>query len=189
MRAPGRERRRRAAPRTRTRAASSTARRRPGGKVSPASVEGRAPARVAVDAQRERRRERLAGGDAPGVGLGVGDLAVAVGVEVEARLEGRDLRLVDDDVEQDPVGLDPDPGVVVDREVAERVRGGDGGQQQHRERGEARERRGAAGAIVERASSSCGVPGHAAYLQGCGADPSAVMVRACRRDTRAGRDG
>ena len=39
--------------------------------------------------------------DAAGVGLGVGDLAVAVGIEGEARLEGRDLRLVDDDVEED----------------------------------------------------------------------------------------
>ena len=37
----------------------------------------------------------------------------------------RDLRLVDHDVEQDPVRLDPDPGVVVDREVAERMRGRD----------------------------------------------------------------
>ncbi len=61
----------------------------------------------AVDRQRERRRELLAGGASTGVGLGVGDLAVAVGVEVEPCLEGRDLGLVDDDVEEDPVRARP----------------------------------------------------------------------------------
>ena len=85
----------------------------------------------AVDRQRERRRQLLAGGAATGIGLGVGDLAVAVGVEVEPRLEGGDLGLVDDDVEQDPVGLDADAGVVVDREVAERVGGDERGDEQH----------------------------------------------------------
>ena len=42
-----------------------------------------------------------------------------------AGLEGRDLRLVDDDVEEHPVRFDAQLGVVVDREVAERVRGDD----------------------------------------------------------------
>ena len=115
----------------------------------------------------------IAGGHASRVRLVVGDLAVAVRIEVEACLERRDLRLVDDDVEQDALGLDPDPGVVVDREVAERMRGRDGGQQQHGQRGEG-EGGASVGAIVERASSSWGVPGHAAYLHGCGADPPAV---------------
>ena len=93
----------------------------PGREGQPGLVEGeRAPR--SVDGQRQARLERRACGRAPGVGLGVGDLAVAVGVEAEACLEGRDLGLVDDDVEQDPVGLDADAGVVVDREVAERMR-------------------------------------------------------------------
>ena len=87
-----------------------------------------------VDAQRQARLEGSAGGRAPGVGLGVGDLAVAIGVEAEARLERRDLGLVDDDVEQDPIGLDADPGVVVDGEVAERMRGDEGGDGRARRR-------------------------------------------------------
>ena len=78
----------------------------------------------AADRQSQRRLETVAGGDPPGIGLLVGDLAVAIGVEVETRLEGRDLGLVDDDVEEDPVRLDADARVVVDREVAERMRRG-----------------------------------------------------------------
>ena len=90
----------------------------------PCLVEGeRAPR--SVNGERQARLERRAGRRAPGVGFGVGDLAVAVGVEAEACLEGRDLRLVDHDVEQDPVGLDPNAGVVVDGEVAERMRRGE----------------------------------------------------------------
>ncbi len=35
--------------------------------------------------------------------------------------------MIDDDIEQDPIDLDPDLGVVIDREVAERMsRGGRG---------------------------------------------------------------
>ena len=79
----------------------------PAGKVRPASVSGeRRAAPVDHEARAiggaSRRRHPA------GVGLGVGDLAVAIGVEVEAGLEGRDLRLVDDDVEEDPVGFDAD---------------------------------------------------------------------------------
>ena len=70
------------------------------------------------------RRERLALADSAGIGLGVRDVAIAVRIECEAGLEGGDLRLVDDHVEEDAVGLDPDPRVVVDREVSERVRHG-----------------------------------------------------------------
>ena len=80
----------------------------PGGNVRPASSRtsaGRAPSTVSVE---DRGRATSHAVDAAGVGLVVGDLAVAVGVEAEAGLEGRDLGLVDDDVEQDPVGLDPD---------------------------------------------------------------------------------
>ncbi len=91
-----------------------------------------------VDGQVERRLQLLARGDPAGFGFAVGHVAVAVRVEVEPCLERRDLRLVDDDVEQDPVRLDPDPGVVVDREVAQRV--GEG-QRREQERGDDPERR------------------------------------------------
>ena len=92
----------------------------PGGKASPASVSVSDSATPSTRRSNDGRRpsqQHLAAG----VDLGVGDLAVTVGVEVESRLEGRDLRLVDDDVEEDPVGLDAQAGVVVDGEVAERV--------------------------------------------------------------------
>ena len=102
----------------------------PGGKESPASTTVSAWA-VPSTVSASDGRELLAGGASAGVGLGVGDLAVAVGVEVELRLERGDLGLVDDDVEEDPVGLDADPRVVVDREVAERVGGGQRGNEQH----------------------------------------------------------
>ncbi len=85
-----------------------------------------------VDGQAEVGSELLAGRLATDIRLVVGYLAVAVGIEPEARLEGRDLGLVDDDVEPDRLGFDADPGVVVDREVAERMGGGDGRDDEHR---------------------------------------------------------
>ena len=81
-------------------------------------------------------------GNATRVQLGIRDFAVLVRVERLARLERRDLGLVDDEVEGDPVGFDPEPRVVVDREVAERV--GEHDRRQH-EDGEECEREGAAG--------------------------------------------
>ena len=62
------------------------------------------------------------------------DVAVAIGIEPETGLECRDLGLVDDDVEVDRVRFDPDPRVVVDREVAERMGGHEGrGEEQERD--------------------------------------------------------
>ena len=71
--------------------------------------------------QLERWGEGLALAHSTGVGLLVGDFAVAIGIEAQPSLERRDLGLVHDDVEQDPIGLDPHARVVVDREVAEGV--------------------------------------------------------------------
>ena len=116
---------------------------------------GRAPSTVRPSAGCERRRRR----PPAGVGLGVGDLAVAVGVEVEACLEGRDLGLVDDDVEEDPVRLDADPGVVVDREVAERVGGGERGDEQRSDQPSRTARPARVGATRATASREVGVVG------------------------------
>ena len=71
-------------------------------------------------------------GGSPRRRLGLVDLAVAIEVECGPCLERRDLGLVDDDIEQDSIDLDPDPGVVVDREVAERMRQHEGRDQQRR---------------------------------------------------------
>ena len=77
--------------------------------------------------------QRSAGRHAAGLQLGVRDLAILVRVERLPRLEGRDLGLVDDEIEGDPVGFDPEPRVVVDREIAERVGKHDRRQEEPRE--------------------------------------------------------
>ena len=98
--------------------------------------EGQAPS---GDRQAERRGEHRAGGDPLRLGLGVGHRAVRVRVDPELLLEGRDLGLVDHDVEDHPVRLDPDPGEVVDREIAQRMgqrqRGHDEGEPDARDDG------------------------------------------------------
>ena len=96
----------------------------------------------AIDGEVQVVGQRIAGRNATRVQLGIRDFAVLVRVERLARLERRDLGLVDDEVEGDPVGFDPEPRVVVDREVAERV--GEHDRRQH-EDGEECEREGAAG--------------------------------------------
>ena len=53
----------------------------------------------AIDLELERGEQAPAGLDAAGIDFGLRQLAVAVGVESEASLEGRNLRLVDHDVE------------------------------------------------------------------------------------------
>jgi len=70
-----------------------------------------------------------AGGDATGLLLGRRECAVTVGVHGLAGLERRDLRLVDDDIEGHALRHHGDPGVVIDGEVAQRVRGGATGEQ------------------------------------------------------------
>lgn len=77
------------------------------------------------------RYEAGTGGQPLHFGLRIRDHAVAIRVDREARLEGWNLGLVDHHVEDDPGWLDPDPGIVVDREVAEGMGGGDGRQQDH----------------------------------------------------------
>ena len=134
----GRQRRRAGRRRRCTRAASSRGPAAPGGKRQAGGDRARGRAAAPVDGQGQRAGEDRTGGDPLGLGLVVGDRAVAVGVDPELLLEGRDLGLVDDDVEDHAVGLDPDPGVVVDREVAERV--GEG--ERRRGAGRARARRG-----------------------------------------------
>ncbi len=99
----------------------------PGREAQP-GLDGPEGERRPGDAQGQRRCQGRAGGDPLRFGLGVRDRAVAVGVDPELLLERRDLGLVHDDVEEDAVRLDPDPGVVVDREVAQRMGEGDGRQ-------------------------------------------------------------
>jgi hypothetical protein len=75
----------------------------------------------AVDGQAEQSALRLAGRPGSRRRFGIGHVAVAVLIDLLALLEGGDLGHVDDDIEADLVRRDGDPGVVVDREVAERV--------------------------------------------------------------------
>ena len=121
-----------------------------GGNARPASARvsvcATCPTRRSRDPRRSSQRAY-----ATGLDLLVGDLAVRVGVEVEACLEGRDLGLVDDDIEQDPVRLDAHARVVVDREVAERVGERDGGHEDGRDR---RGQRGAENGSVERQATA-----------------------------------
>ena len=87
---------------------------------------------VIGDTQVERPGQRRARGRLRDVRLGGGDGAVAIGVDGLLGLEGGDLGLVDDDVEGDAVRRDHDARVVVDREIAERMRRGQPGKdQQH----------------------------------------------------------
>ena len=109
----------------------------PGGKDSPADSEGQRE-RGSVGGQGELRDQGGALGLTAGIDLLGRHRGVAVEVEVEPLLERRDLGLVDHEVDEDAVGADPDRGVVVDREVAQRVRGGDPGKQHGREGGEDR---------------------------------------------------
>ncbi len=73
--------------------------------------------------------------DAPCIDLLVRYGPVGVKVERLTLLERGDLGLVDHDIEQDPRRLDPHLGVVIDREVAERMRGGERGKEQDRDPG------------------------------------------------------
>ena len=95
--------------------------------------------------------QRSAGRHAACFELGVRDLAILVRVERLPRLEGRDLGLVDDEIEGDPVGFDPEPRVVVDREIAERV-GEHDGRQEERRRG-LRQHEGATGGAHQSSSA------------------------------------
>ena len=126
----------------------------PGGNESPAPIR---PSRTAVPStvRLEGPADRHAGRRARRRRLGRRQRPVAVEVEALARLERGDLGLVDDDVEHHPRRLDADPRVVVDREVAERVRQRDGRDDRHEHdaRTRARSARGRAPhRIVARAS-------------------------------------
>ena len=86
--------------------------------------------------------QRSAGRHAASLQLGVGNFAILVRVERLPRLECRNLGLVNDEIEGDAVGFDPEPGVVVDREIAERMGQHDRRQEEPRED---RQREGASG--------------------------------------------
>ena len=83
--------------------------------------------RFTVHGQREPDREFAAAGLGAGPEFCIDYFTVIVQVDRLATLEGGDLGFVDDNVQQDTVGLDADAGVVVDGEVAQRMghRGGD----------------------------------------------------------------
>ena len=80
--------------------------------------------RSAIDRQGDRPADLVAGCQATSLDLVVGHGPVPVQIEILTRLEGRDLGVIDHDVEQDPIDLDADLGVVIDREVAERMSAG-----------------------------------------------------------------
>ena len=105
----------------------------PAGNAMPASTSriGVAdPATEKAQVATDRRAARLPRGRQLGCRQG----AIRIGIERLPGLEGRDLGLVDDDVEQHPRRLDPDPRVVVDREVAERMRQCDASDHQDQDR-------------------------------------------------------
>ncbi len=93
---------------------------RPGGELQAGGMQfqvHRPAARVEVQLAAQVEARRLAGR----IGLAIGHFAVPVGVDRQSLLERRDLGEVDDHVHVDRVGLDPQRGVVVDREVPERM--------------------------------------------------------------------
>ena len=104
----------------RTRDASSTGRRRRAGRDARASVASSSSVR-SVDRQAQVLGEVGAGGAGRPRPL-VARPSRRRRCRALAVLERRDLGLVDDDVEEDRGRLDADAGVVVDREVAERMR-------------------------------------------------------------------
>ena len=87
----------------------------------------------AVNTELERSSQFGTGGDATGVHLIGGHLAVVVEVQDEASLERRDFGMVDDDIEQDPVLLDAQTSVVIDREIPQWVRLRQGGHDEQRD--------------------------------------------------------
>ena len=111
----------RAAPRTRRPGASSTGHRPRAGTTGRPRADA-ASASAPRDRQPQVIGDRLARGRARVLQFRIGHGAIEIEVDVLPRLEGRDLGMIDDDVERYSIRLDPDAGVVVDREVAERVR-------------------------------------------------------------------
>ncbi len=78
--------------------------------------------RLPADDEAQVAHQAGQGGVEEGVRLGRGELPIAVGVELLHLLEGRNLRVVEDIGEAHRLGGEGEATVVVDGEVAERVR-------------------------------------------------------------------